>query len=143
MKKFLVGVDGSDPSMHAIRKAAEYAKAMGAELVLAYALAPPMYLADAWSGPASFEELERAELKTAESILHNAQRVASESGCQAMVKMLRGSPAQVLAEYAAGHQEIELLVVGSRGLGAVANLLLGSVADRVVHLSKKPVLVVH
>jgi nucleotide-binding universal stress UspA family protein len=36
-----------------------------------------------------------------------------------------------------------MIVIGSRGHGAVARMFLGSVSDRLVHISSKPVLVVH
>jgi nucleotide-binding universal stress UspA family protein len=38
---------------------------------------------------------------------------------------------------------VDLVVAGSRGQGAVARALLGSVSDRLVHLCPKPILVVH
>ena len=63
-----------------------------------------------------------------------------ESGVQADTLVLSGSPAESLAE-AALSGEVDLVVVGSRGRGAVARVLLGSVSDRLVHISHKPVLV--
>jgi nucleotide-binding universal stress UspA family protein len=51
----------------------------------------------------------------------------------------RGPPAQVLLEAA---EDADMVVVGSRGLGGFAGLLLGSVARRVTHLAPCPVVVV-
>jgi len=44
---------------------------------------------------------------------------------------------------AAAAPDVSLVVVGSRGQGAVARVLLGSVSDRLVHVCPKPILVVH
>jgi nucleotide-binding universal stress UspA family protein len=52
-----------------------------------------------------------------------------------------GGPAEVLAELART-EKVDLVVVGHRGRGAVARLLLGSVADRLTQISPRPVLVV-
>jgi nucleotide-binding universal stress UspA family protein len=54
--------------------------------------------------------------------------------------ILRGSPAETLAD-TAERLGFEVVVVGSRGRGTVARMLLGSVADRLVHICKKPVIV--
>jgi nucleotide-binding universal stress UspA family protein len=61
---------------------------------------------------------------------------------QAETSVLSGSPAETLAEAAAA-PDVDLVVLGSRGRGAVARVLLGSVSDRLIHISPKPVLVVH
>jgi nucleotide-binding universal stress UspA family protein len=52
-----------------------------------------------------------------------------------------GEPAPVIATFA-GTYHCEMIIMGSRGLGAVAGLCLGSVAPKVVHLSPVPVLLV-
>jgi nucleotide-binding universal stress UspA family protein len=141
MKKFLVGVDGSELSVRAVRKAAEYASGMKAQLVLVYALAPMSHLAEVYTGPIG--DLEEADRKNGELILRDAARVARESGCEVSATMLNGSPATVLAERAEQDRDVDLVVVGSRGLGTVASAILGSVTDRLVRVCKKPVLVVH
>jgi nucleotide-binding universal stress UspA family protein len=141
MKKYLVGVDGSDQSIHAIRKAAELAAATNARLVLAYAQMPMTHLAEMYTGPIS--DLEEVDRKHGEDILRDAARMARYTGCRADSVMLRGHPATALAEQATQDNDIDLVVVGSRGLGAMASALLGSVADRLVRECKKPVLVVH
>lgn len=52
-----------------------------------------------------------------------------------------GAPAEVIADVALEGQ-FDLVVVGNKGRGAVTRMFLGSVADRVVHICTKPVLVV-
>lgn len=141
MKKFLVGVDGSDLSIHALRKAAELASATKGTLVLAYALAPMTQLAEMYTWPSA--DLEESDRKNGEKVLRDAAKVARELGCPVEAVLLRGSPATALAEQCAQDSEIDMVVVGSRGLGAVASAILGSVTDRLVRICKKPVLVVH
>jgi nucleotide-binding universal stress UspA family protein len=53
-----------------------------------------------------------------------------------------GSPADAVCEEAE-RRKVDLVVVGCRGLGPAGRWLLGSVSDRVVHHSSRPVLVVH
>ena len=55
--------------------------------------------------------------------------------------VLSGPPAQAIVKYAE-EQQADLIVIGSHGRGAVSRLLLGSVAERVLHLAGRPVLVV-
>ena len=57
------------------------------------------------------------------------------------VAELQGSPAETISALAE-EEGFDLVVVGSRGRNAVARLFLGSVADRLVHICKKPVLIV-
>lgn len=52
-----------------------------------------------------------------------------------------GDPAEVIVRYAA-EKGCEQIVMGSRGMGTMANLVLGSVATKVIHLAKVPVLLV-
>jgi nucleotide-binding universal stress UspA family protein len=52
-----------------------------------------------------------------------------------------GSPAAAIVEYATGH-DIDLLVLGTHGRGALSHLLMGSVAERVVRMAPCPVLTV-
>lgn len=55
--------------------------------------------------------------------------------------VLSGSPAHTIVKYAE-EQQADLIVIGSHGRGAVSRLLLGSVAERVLHLAGRPVFVV-
>jgi nucleotide-binding universal stress UspA family protein len=139
MKRILVGVDGSKESREAVRVAAELARATESLLVIASAV-PPVVPVDAPELVAKEQEWEEKEREQAEELV---KEVASSIGKGIKVETLvaSGSPAIALADLAQSG-EVELVVVGHRGRNAVARALLGSVADRLVQISPKPVLVV-
>lgn len=138
MKRILVGVDGSEPSYKAARLAAEIALRFGARLTLAYAVPRLLLPPDAYG--LSVAEVEEEHRGFAEKLLAEALAKLGEPGVQVDTVVLTGSPAESLAE-AAQAPDVDLVVAGSRGRGAVARVLLGSVTDRLVHISPKPVLV--
>ena len=136
MKKILVAVDGSKPSFHAAAMAIELARATGAKLTAAYSVVPLMM-----PGEVPFtvvNQIVDAEVARAKAVL---QEVRDQFPAATFSTVeLQGSAAEAIA----GHAEeggYDLIVVGSRGRNAVARVLLGSVADRLVHISRKPVLV--
>ena len=136
MKKILAAVDGSAASMHAVRAALELADKMGAEVTLAHVV-PPVFI----PGEVPFDAGRLAEgaMAAGEALLTQA---AAEVGRPAIARVcLQGSPGEALAELGEdGH--FDLVVVGSKGRGAVARMLVGSITDRLVHICKRPVLVV-
>jgi nucleotide-binding universal stress UspA family protein len=140
MKRILVGVDGSPEASAAVNFAASLAQSMHAQLRLAYIVpiyspgSPEMYLASA-------PEWEKLEADQGTRTLREvATRLAAEGvACETQVEI--GPAAETLARLAA-EGDVDLLVVGHRGRGAVKRLLLGSVADRLVQISPRPVTVV-
>jgi nucleotide-binding universal stress UspA family protein len=76
-----------------------------------------------------------------EHALDRAQTLAHEEGCEADEEVLEGNPADHVVELARA-RNATLIVVGSRGLGAVAGALLGSVSSAIIHRADRPVLVV-
>jgi len=52
-----------------------------------------------------------------------------------------GNPAEVITEFSREYR-CDLIVMGTRGMGTIKNLLLGSVANKVIHLTEKPLLLV-
>ncbi|MHB8873058.1 MAG: universal stress protein [Myxococcaceae bacterium] len=140
MKRILVAVDGSESSLHAARLAAELAAKLGARLTLAYACVPMVYPAEtAWVPVA---DVERAAEAHGQEVLKAAVAALREQGFEASTLIVHGPAAETLADAAKVDEDIGLVAVGSRGRGAVARVLLGSVADRLVHICPKPVLVV-
>jgi nucleotide-binding universal stress UspA family protein len=140
MKRILVGVDGSKESREAVRLAAELARATESLLVIASAVPPPIPVEGALELIVQEQEWERKERERANELV---KEVAASIGDGLKVETLvvSGAPAIVLADLAEAG-EVELVVVSHRGRNAVARALLGSVADRLVQISPKPVLVV-
>jgi nucleotide-binding universal stress UspA family protein len=139
MKRIMVAVDGSAPSMHAVKMAGELGSKLGSQLTLAYACVPMVYPAEtAW---VPVHDVERAAEAHGEEVLKQAAATLREQGVEAGTLILHGPAAEVIAD-AAKAEDVDLVVVGSRGRGAVARVLLGSVADRLVHICAKAVLVV-
>jgi nucleotide-binding universal stress UspA family protein len=77
----------------------------------------------------------------ARSALDRARRRAEEKGVGAQEEILEGNAAEQIVEIARA-RDAAMIVVGSRGLGAIAGALLGSVSSAVIHRADRPVLVV-
>jgi nucleotide-binding universal stress UspA family protein len=130
----VVGVDGSEPSIEALRQAATMAGALGSTVTaVACWRYPPAY--------DSFVAVEWSPEKDAEQVLEESLARAYGAGRPAGLRTMvrQGQPAAVLIDESA---TAEMLVVGSRGLGGFAGLLLGSVSAACAAHARCPVLVV-
>jgi nucleotide-binding universal stress UspA family protein len=139
MRRILVAIDGSAPASRGARLAADIAVRFGARVTLAYVVPRLLLPPDVYG--LTVEEVEREKRAHGERILHEALGALGDTGVEVDAMVLSGSPAEVLAEAAAG--DVDLVVAGSRGQGAVARALLGSVSDRLAHICPKPILIVH
>jgi nucleotide-binding universal stress UspA family protein len=140
VKRILVAIDGSAPATRGARLAADIAVRFGARLTLVYVVPRLLLPPDVYG--LTVEEVEREQRAHAEKVLHIALTELGGAGVEIDTQVMSGPPAETLAE-AAGQADVDLVVAGSRGQGAVARALLGSVSDRLVHLCPKPILVVH
>lgn len=140
MGTIVVGVDGSEGSLAALRFAIEEAKIRGAEVKAVNAWhVPPAVYGGGWAPTGvdldEFRKLAEAALqRTLEEV------GAGTSGASVTAILREGQPADVLCAEASNADD--LLVVGSRGLGGFRGLLLGSVSQQAVHHSACPVVVV-
>lgn len=141
MKRILVGVDGSAESRSAAHKAAELSRALGAQLLIAHVVAPqpPTLVANDYGGAA--EKWDLAERDYAAALLREMEQMCRSEADSIETTTATGQPADALADLARSAQ-VELVVVGHRGRGAVKRFLLGSVSGRLAQISAKPVLIV-
>jgi nucleotide-binding universal stress UspA family protein len=134
----LVGVDGSPASISALRWAAREAELRGAPLrvVHAWAPVPPMY-AGYYTG-IDGEVMEKAARAVLDESTDQGLTAATDINVDA--RLMVGGAAQNLITAAAGAQ---LLVLGARGHGGFAGLLLGSTTHQCLHHAPCPVAVIH
>jgi nucleotide-binding universal stress UspA family protein len=142
METILVGVDGSDQSQEALARAATEAALHKARLRIVCAWEVPSVVFAGGYVPGAEQSVfegfrERAEAIVTEAVAE-AKRLQPAVPCDG--EALQGQPANVLLECAS---DASLVVVGSRGRGGFASLLLGSTSQQVVHHAPCPVLVVH
>ena len=137
MKKILAAVDGSLASIHAAKKALELAQATQAEVTLIHVQPPSVLPGDAPLAP--MVDLREAELARGAAVLKDVAGTLENAKVKSL--NLLGAPAETIADTAMD-DGYDLVVVGNKGRGAVSRVLLGSVADRLVHICKRPVMVV-
>jgi nucleotide-binding universal stress UspA family protein len=136
-KKILVPIDTSEKNVKLLKDSIDIAKRNGASLVGLYVL--PF-------SPLSFREIRVAQEKMYEegkSVLEKAKATAKKNGVSMQTKILKGHPGKLITNYVNQRKnKIDLIVIGSRDLGGLKEVLLGSVSNYVVHNSKISTLVV-
>ena len=138
MKKIVVGVDGSAPSLHALEWAYNEALVSDAELTAVHGWVYP------YSGPRTSvsEPRTQMQLDAMEELKASLEslgpRLAGGS-LHVHARLIEQSPAGAMLEESA---DADLVVVGSRGRGAVRSTLLGSVSRTVVQHATCPVAVI-
>jgi len=143
IKEILVGTDFGAAADNALRYGEALAREFGARLHVLHAT--PNVFATAMDGygyavipPHVQEDIETAARR------HMRERVSEEDRqqLQARTAVVRhNNPAVAITDYARQHA-IDLIVVGTHGRGAVAHVLLGNVAERIVRTAPCPVLTV-
>lgn len=136
VSRVVVGVDGSEQSLRALRLGLEQARLRREGLVAVTAWQTPMALTPhpMYIDPQEFE-------RAAEAILDEALAAVSSSCTSVTIErsIVKGDARLVLL---ADLADEDLLVIGTRGLGGVSSLLLGSVASHCISHAPCPVLVV-
>lgn len=134
----LLAVDGSDHALHAAHVAASLANAMNAKtlrVVVAYASIPP-YL-----GEPNLQGAINARLMESQEILRKVVETLGAVSAEVFTDPVEGDAAESIIDVARTHQN-DLIVMGSRGLGRLAGMLLGSTSQKVVAHAPCPVLIV-
>jgi nucleotide-binding universal stress UspA family protein len=138
--KIVVGVDGSTHSERAVRWCAEHAAAFKAEVVVVHVINVPISL---MMGPYySYPELtpeQREELR--DVIGRDWCKPLADAGVAHRVVLMECSPAVGII-HAAHSEQAELVVVGRRGRGGFAELVLGSTSDQLSHHLDRPLVIV-
>lgn len=135
VKRIVVGVDGSDGALAAMRWTAAEAAQWDADVVAvqAWEFTPLVVATDA---PIDLQQL-RADTDT--QLDRQVREIFGDRESRVERRVVEDLPASAVLEAAA---DADLVVVGSRGRGGLKGMLLGSVSQKVVHHSPCPIVVI-
>jgi nucleotide-binding universal stress UspA family protein len=136
MKRFLVAVDGSEGSKAAIDEAIALARDRDASLTFVSVRRPP---SSALGHPYYDRQLSHG-LGHARQVIAEAVEAARTAGVDSAGEIVEGNAADEIVSLA-DNRDADLVIVGSRGHGALAGALLGSVSLEIVQHASVPVLV--
>ncbi|EKD35256.1 MAG: Usp2 [uncultured bacterium] len=137
LKKILMAIDGSEHSHKVLEKAIEYAKLLDAGIILVYCHEKfPVHLGEPYR-----DQHIASILKESEQLIEPfIQRLQDEK--IPVEDRLMEEPAGKIIPEIAKIEKCDLIVIGSRGLSNLANLIVGSVTNRVLQTAPCAVLVV-
>jgi nucleotide-binding universal stress UspA family protein len=137
--RIVVGVDGSSPSIAALRWAVQQAKLTGStvDAVIAWEF-QVVASGFGWAPNKAFDDTEYTELAS-KTLSEAVAEVKPPSDVTVHQVVTEGIPAQVLLNAA---KDADLLVVGNRGHGAFVDALIGSVSIRCLHHATCPIVIV-
>ncbi|USK31492.1 universal stress protein (plasmid) [Bacillus sp. CMF21] len=148
-KRILVAIDGSEGSKQALQHGSELARKNGADLTLIHVknethlpLYGGVYPVSAAGTQIIQEEVERAEkveISNGEAILRKAKEAVSPD-IKVTAVLLDGDPAASICGYTEKNN-IDLIVMGSRGLSGIKKWVLGSVSQKVLSEATQAVLI--
>jgi nucleotide-binding universal stress UspA family protein len=140
-RNILVSVDGSPDSELALNEAIDLAKVSNARLTILTAIVHPPSWAYSGINAGAAQQVAGELEQEAKQILHDAeQRVPQEIS---VTTVLSSDPVRQALLKRVDEGQHDLVVMGSRGRGAVASTVLGSVSHHMLHHSPVPVLIVH
>jgi len=145
IRKVLVAVDGSIPSLNASNYAIDLAKKFEAELTILYVISSDLRYSveDLSPVPRALKEVLAVATERGQEKIDQVKRKALEKNVKVKTDIIISvtSVVREIADYAKKNN-IDVIVVGSRGMSEFKKMLLGSVASGVVTFAHCPVIVV-
>jgi nucleotide-binding universal stress UspA family protein len=141
MFKILIAVDGSEHANRAIEAVATMSKSSVDVQATLLCVSPPMMAYDGYTAN-TMEQIETQQKKQQDDTLREAEAHAKAHGLK-VGESLRAKGLEVDEIIrAATELAVDQIAIGTRGMSSLGSLILGSVAQRVVHLLPVPVLLV-
>ena len=141
MRRILVAIDGSDGSLRALDFAAQQASYAPTAELHVLRIQPAAAANTAWEIYVSAERLQQIAAERSSQILATAAERLQGASFSLELEQLVGEPAETIAQRA---EELgcESIIMGTHGLGKLGVLIMGSVAQRVMHHATLPVTLV-
>jgi nucleotide-binding universal stress UspA family protein len=141
LRRILVPLDFSPPSLKALHYAKAFARQFHARLVLVHVMEPVVFPSELGYAPLATEALERSFEEEAQAKLSAMGAEIGAAGLLVETRLRVGRPFHEIA-LAAAELDADLIVIATHGFTGLTHVLLGSTAERVVRHAPCPVLVV-
>jgi len=137
--KILVPVDGSDNSYKALEAALVLSEKLGSNISVVNVMeqVPITHI----ESEKLLSELLEAYKKENQEILSKCSDIAHQKGIIIKTVLLQGNPAPVILDYIK-KENLDLVIMGSRGMGKFKELILGSVSSKIMHHSPCAVMII-
>lgn len=152
IRNILLATDGSEGALRAAAFAADMARALQAriqiltvhddDVLMLHAMGPAVWPAAVPDASLNVEEIKVATEKKALDTTIADTRAAVGAVSSVEAAQIWGHTAEAICDYAA-ENDVDLIIIGSRGRSDFSRLLLGSVSTQVAHHSPCPVTIVH
>ncbi len=131
IKKILVPTDGSTHARKALEYASDFASKYQATVHLIHVIAPLHSVPEGYVD----RQIEDHQQKVAKEIIEKAEKELKKKHVESYQStILQGNPAQEILEFARDNN-VDIIIMGSRGAGMFETLMLGSVSHQVCHLA--------
>lgn len=138
--KILVPLDGSGLAERAVDQAGKVAKALGYEVILFQVIQNPLANAPE-AGPSAEEQAAQDTIDKAGAYLKSVASLLEEKGIKTRIEVGEGPPyAGILG--LAHREDVEFIIMSTHGRTGLTRALMGSVAEKVVYTTKRPVMLV-
>jgi nucleotide-binding universal stress UspA family protein len=137
----LVATDFSTHGLAVLEAARRLGEPLGAKIWVIHVVMPPAGFKSYGAGPRTDRRETAAEIHEEHRLVQEAAAAMRSEGLEATGLLVEGPPAKTLLEEAA-RLEVDMIIVGSHGRGALFRALLGSVSSGVIRHATCPVLVV-
>ena len=139
--KILVGIDLSDSTPMVVKKVEELSKALSAKVWLLHVADPEPDFVGYEPGPQSVRDNVAIGFQDEHRQIHDIADRLRKGGIDTKALLVQGTTVETIMKEAA-MLNVDMIVVGSHGRGAMHQLVMGSVSEGVIHKSECPTLVI-
>ena len=139
MDKLMLATDGSKHSMKTVDQAIKLASKLGAEVTILYVIeGNPQIGYDLF---AAYKKTEAELENKSKKVLDKSAQPFIDKGIPVKTRLEKGHPADIICEIAE-KEKFDYVILGSRGLGGIKEMLLGSVSNAVANCIKTNIIII-
>lgn len=140
--KILFATDGSEPSLRALDTLVDLSKSFNSKITVLNTYEVPIPITKYEVSSDLYLSVEEALSKNSREVLEEVKNRLDKEGIQADYISQVGDSGSLIVEKAS-EVESSMILMGSRGLGSIKSVLMGSVSSYVLHHAKCPVMIIH